>query len=108
MNLARSLQYFVQVGWTVPITFEWLLQLTGFRAAESRVDRRILGFFIVVPTLIFVASRPSIAVPDLGSAGVAATVASTSQPAVFSRTKEGHERRESCHRFRLFLTKVPG
>ena len=32
----------------------------------------------------------------------------TSQPTVFSRTKAGHECREGCHRFRLFLTKVPG
>ena len=28
--------------------------------------------------------------------------------AVFSRTKVGHECHEGCHRFRLFLDKVPG
>ena len=78
MNLARPVEYFVQIGWAIPVSFEWLLPLTGFGAAESGVDRRILGFFIVVLMLVFVMSWPSVVVPGFGGAGVAGTVASTS------------------------------
>ena len=38
MNLARLIEYFVQTGWTIFVSFEWLLPLTGFRATESGVD----------------------------------------------------------------------
>jgi hypothetical protein len=108
MDLTGPIQYFIQVGRAVSICFERLLPLTGFRAAESGVDRRILGFFIVVPTLIFAASRPSIAIPGLRGARVAGVVASMSQPAIFARTEAGNECSESCHSLRLFLTEVSG
>ena len=39
MNLARPIEYFVQTGWTIFVSFEWLLLLTGFKAVESCVDR---------------------------------------------------------------------
>ena len=38
MNLAGSVQYPVQVGWSVSIRLEWLLPLTGLAVAESGVD----------------------------------------------------------------------
>ena len=91
-----------------PITFERLLPLTGLGAAESGVYRRILGFFVVVPALIFAASWPSIAIPGFRSVGVAGTVASTSQPAIFARTKAGHKCSKSCHSLLFFLSKVSG
>ena len=91
MKLARPVEYFVQIRWAVPISFEWLLPLTGFRATESGVDRCIFSFFIVVPTLVFVTSWPSVAIPDSIGARVAGTVASTSQPAIFTRTEIGHK-----------------
>ena len=78
MNLARLIEYFVSIGWAVPVSFEWLLPLIGFRAAESGIDRCIFSFFIVVPTLVLVTSRLSVAVSSFGGAGVAGTVASTS------------------------------
>ena len=77
-------------------------------ATESGVDRRIFGIFIATSTLLFVASGLAVAVSGFGGDGITGTVASMSQPAVFSRTKAGHECREGCHRFRLFLSKVPG
>ena len=57
---------------------------------------------------MFAASWLAIAVSDFGSARVAGAIASTSEPAVFSRAKAGHECREGCHGLRLFLSQVPG
>ena len=78
MNLAGSIQYLVQVGWTIPITFEWLLPLTGFRATESGVDHHVFGIFIVASTLVFVASWITVAISSFGGARVAVAIASTS------------------------------
>ena len=88
--------------------FEWLLPLSGFGATKSGVDFRILYSIIVAPMLMFVAWGPSITVSGFGSAGVAGTIASTSQPAIFAYTKAGHKCSKSCHSLRLFLTKVSG
>jgi hypothetical protein len=106
MNLARPIEYFVQIRWTVLISFEWLLPLIGFRATESGINRCVFSFFVIVLTLVFVVLWPAIAVPDFGGARVAGTIASTSQPAILSHTEAGHECSKSCHRLRLFLTKV--
>ena len=78
MDLARPIEYSVQIGWTIFISFEWLLPLTGFSATESGVDRRVFGIFIVVLMLVFIASWPAIAISGLRGAGVAGDVASTS------------------------------
>ena len=108
MNLARPVEYLVQIGWTVPISFEWLLPLTGFRATKSSVDRCIFSFIIVVPMLVFVTSWLFVAIPGLRSVRVTGTVASTSQPAIFARAEAGHECGKNCHGLRLFLTEVSG
>ena len=78
MNLARPIEYFVQTGWTILVSFEWLLPLTGFRATESGVDRRVFGTIIIASTLVLVASWLAIAIPGFGGAGVAGTISSTS------------------------------
>ena len=78
MNLARPIEYFVQTGWTIFVSFKWLLPLTRFGATESSVDRRVFGIFIVASTLVFIASWPTVAVSGFGGARVAGTVASTS------------------------------
>ena len=78
VNLARSIEYSVQARWTVFVSFEWLLPLTGLGATESSVDRRIFGIVIAASTLVFVASAPGVAVSDFGSARVAGTVTATS------------------------------
>ena len=77
MNLVGSIEYSVQVGWTVFVPFEWPLPLTGLGATESGIDRRIFGIVIVASTLVFVASGPAVAVPGFRSAGVTGTVAAT-------------------------------
>ena len=98
----------MKIRWTVSISFERLLPLTGFEAAESSVYRHILSFFVVVLTLIFAMSWPSIAIPSLQSARVTGTITSTSQPAIFGHAEAGHECSKSCHSLRLFLTEVSG
>ena len=108
MNLARPIQYFVQTGWTIFISFEWLLPLSGFRATESGIDCCVFGIFIVASTLVFVASWPTVSISGFGGARVAGVVASTSYPTIFSRAKAGHECGERCHGLRHFLAEVLG
>ena len=89
MNLAQSVQDFVQAGRSLFAAFKWLLLLTGLRAPKSGVDRHVIWVFFIVSTLVFIASRLPIAIPDFGCAWVAG--ASTGQPAVFTRAKAGHK-----------------
>ena len=80
--------------------------MTGFGAAESGLDHHVLRSFIIVSTLVFIASWLAVAVSDFGSARIAGVVASTRELAVFSRAKAGHQSSEGCHGFRSFLTEV--
>ena len=56
MNLARAVEYSVQIGRTRSSSFEWLFPLTGFRAFEFGIDCRILGIAAVNAALMFVAT----------------------------------------------------
>ena len=58
--------------------------------------------------LVFIVSWLAVAVSNFGSARITGDVASTSEPAVFSRAKAGHQSGKGCHRFWFFLTKVAG
>ena len=91
MNLAGPIQYLVQIGWSVSVCLEWLFPLTGFGAAESDVYQCVMRSFIIIATFLFTASWLVIAVSDFGSARIAGVVASTSEPAVFSRAEAGHQ-----------------
>ena len=108
MYLAQAVEYSVQAGQAPRIPFEWLLPLTGFRASESGINCRILSIVAVNAALLLVATRPATTVPGVRTTRVLGHIVATSKPAVFSRAKAGHECRECCHRFRLFLSKVPG
>ena len=85
---------------------ERLLPLTGLRATESGIDHRILGVVIVVSTLVSVASRLVFVVFNFRGASVACIVFAMGQTTVLGRTKPGHECREGCRRFWLFLAEV--
>ena len=74
--------------------------MTGFGTAESGVDHRVLRSFIIIAALVFIASWLPVAISDFGSARIAGAVASTSEPAVFSRAKAGHPSSDGCHGFR--------
>ena len=87
---------------------EWPFPFTGFGAAESGVDRRVLRSFAMIATFVFIVSWLAIAVSDFESARIAGAVASTSEPAVFSRAKARHQSGKGWHGFWFFLTKVAG
>ena len=87
MDLAQSVQDFIQVGQSFFAALKWLLSLTGLRAPESGIDRRVVRTFFIVPTLVLVASWLPVAVSNFGCAWV--TGASTGQPVVFAHTKIG-------------------
>ena len=89
MNLAQSVQDFVQAGRSLFAAFKWLLLLTGSRTPEFGVDRRVVRTFFLVLTLVFIAPWLPVAIPDFGCAWVAG--ASMGQPAVFTRAKVGHK-----------------
>ena len=78
MNLTRPVEYYVQTRWTILVSFEWLLPLTGFRATKSGVDRRVFGIFVVASTLVCVAPWPAVAISSFGGAWVAGAIACTS------------------------------
>ena len=88
MDLAQSVQDFIQAGWSLFTAFEWLLSLTGSRAPESGIDRHVVRT-IVIPMLVLSVFWLPIAILNFGCARV--TSASTGQPAVFARTKAGHK-----------------
>ena len=52
MDLAWSIEYAVQTGRARIVSFKWLLPLTGLRATESGIDRRVFGTVTVVSTLV--------------------------------------------------------
>ena len=78
VNPAGSIEYSVQDGRALSVSFEWLLPLTGLGLAESGVDRRVFGIVIVPSTLVFVASGSTVAIPGFGSARFACTITATS------------------------------
>ena len=89
MNLARALQYTVQTGRSLIVSFERLLPLTGLGSAESGVYCRIFSVVAVVSALMSVASWLAVIVADIRSAGLW-RAAAASQPAVLARAKAGH------------------
>ena len=88
MDLAQSVQDFVQAGWFLFTAFEWLLSLTRSRAPKSGIDRCAV-WTIIIPTFVLSVPWLPVAISDFGCAWVAG--ASTGQPAVLARTKSGHE-----------------
>ena len=89
MNLARALQYTVQTGRSLIISFERLLPLTGLGSAESGVDCRVFSVVAIVPSLMSVTLWLAISIAAVRSAGMWRGAA-TSQPPILTRTKTGH------------------
>ena len=91
MDLARTIKYAVQAGWSLIVSFIWLLPLTGLRATESGVDRGVLGVVTVASTLVSVASGLAVAISGFRSARVACIVIATGWSAILTRTEAGHK-----------------
>ena len=58
MYLAQAVEYSVQTGRALSISFECLFPLTGFVASESGINCRILVAVAVNAALLFVLTRP--------------------------------------------------
>ena len=68
VNLTRAIEYAVQTGRARIASFERLLPLTSFRAAESGIDCRVFGVVSIVLTLVSVASGLAVAISGFKSA----------------------------------------
>ena len=68
MDLAWTIEYAVQAGWSLIVSFIWLLPLTGLRATESGVDCRVIGVVTIALAFVSVASELAIAIFALGGA----------------------------------------
>ena len=108
MYLARAIEYAVQAGWSLIVSFVWFLPLAGLGAAESGVACRVIGVVTIVLAFASVASEYAVAIFYLGGAHFTFCVFATGQPAILTRTKAGHHCREGCHGLWLFLADVTG
>ena len=77
MDLARTVEYAVQAGWSQVVSFIWLLPLTRLGATESGVDRRVISIVTFVSTLVPVALGLAVAISGFGGARFACSVAAT-------------------------------
>ena len=80
--------------------------LTGFGTTESGVDRRVLRSFSVIATFVFIVSWLAVAISNFGSTRIIGVYVSTSEPAIFSRAKTGHQSGKGSHGSSFFLTEV--
>ena len=108
MDLARTVEYAVQAGWSLIVPYIRLFPLTGLGAAESGVDSSVIGVVAIASAFVSAASELAVAIFDLRGANFTCCVFATGQPTILTRTKAGHECREGCHGFRLFLAEVAG
>ena len=108
MDLARTVKYAVHARWSLLVSLIQIFPLIGLGAAESGVYSSVIGVIAIASAFVSAASELAVAVFGLGGACLAGRIFATSQPAVLTRTKAGHDGREGGHRFRLFLAKVSG
>ena len=108
MYLAWTVEYAVQAGWFLIVPFVGLLPLAGLGAAESSVDCGVIGVFAIASAFVYIAPKFSGVVLGLGGACLAGCVFATSQLAVLTRAKAGHECCDGCHGFWLVLAEVAG
>ena len=108
MYLARAIEYEVLDGWSLIVSFVRFLPLARLGAAESGVDCSVVGIITIASAFVSVTSELAVVVLNLGGACLASCVFAASQPTILTRAKAGHECREGCHRFWLFLAEVAG
>ena len=106
MDLARTIEYAVQGGWSLIVSFIWLFPLTGLGTTESDIDCRVIGVVTITSAFVSAASELAAAIFGLRGARVICYIFATGQPTIFSRTEAGHECCEGCHGFWLFLAEV--
>ena len=77
MDLTWMIEYAVQAGWSLNVSFVRFLPLTGLRATESGVDRRVLDVVTVASKLMSVALGLAVAISGFRSARFACIVVAT-------------------------------
>ena len=97
MNLARTIEYAVQAGWSSAAPFIGLLSLAGLGATESGVNCSVIGVIAIASVFVSAVSELVVANFGLGGAYLAGRIFTTSQPTVLTHAKAGHERRKGCH-----------
>ena len=107
MDLARTIEYAVQAGWSLVVSFIWLLPLTTLGATESGVDCCVIGVVTIASAFVCATSELAVAIFNLGGAHFTCVFA-MGQPTILTHTKAGHECHEGCHGLRLFLVEVAG
>ena len=70
MNVTRAIEYAVQTGRARIASFERLLPLIGFRAAESGIDFRVFGVVAVVAALLSVTTWSAVGIFGIRSARI--------------------------------------
>ena len=65
VDLTWMTEYAVQAGRARIVSFVWFLPLTGLRATESGIDRRVFGVISIVATLVSVASGFAVAISGI-------------------------------------------
>ena len=63
MNLAQSVQDFIQAGRSLFAAFKWLLFFTGSRAPESGIDRCVVRALFLVLAFVFITPWLPVAIP---------------------------------------------
>ena len=106
MYLERTVEYAVQAGRSLIVPLVGLLPLAGLGAAESGIYCCVIGVIAIASAFVSIAPELAGAVLGLRGACLAGCVFATSQSAVLTRAKAGHECRKGCHRIRLFLAEV--
>ena len=104
--LARTVEYAVQAGRSFIVSFVELLLLAGHEATESGVNCGVIGVVAIALAFVSIALELAVVVFGLGGACLAGCVLATSQLAVLTRAKAGHECRKGCHGLWLFLAEV--
>ena len=90
MYLAQAMEYEVQVGWSLIVSFVRFLPLAGLGAAESSVDCSVIGIIAITSAFVSVASELAIVVFDLGGSCITGCVSTTRQPTILTHAKAGH------------------
>ena len=106
VDLARTIEYAVQAGWSSAVPFIGLLSLAGLGATESGVNCSVIGVIAIASAFVSVASELAGAIFGLRGACFVGCVCTASQPTILSRAKAGHKCREGCHGPWLFLAEV--
>ena len=77
MDLTWAIEYAVQDGRALIISFIWLLPLTGLGATEFGVDRHVIGIITVASTFMSIVSGLAVAISGFRSARFVCIVITT-------------------------------